>query len=265
MRVILLEDVKKQGKKGQTISVKDGYGNYLITNNLAVLETKGSKAVLDKQNKDAKEASEKLIQECQNIKEKLTKFKTIKKEEIPIPVVELKKEKQPASVTASTVTNNSTSLNVVATCYTPGDPGCTGITYTGTKASRGTIAVDTKVIPFGTKLYIPGYGYGVAADTGGAIKGNKIEGYLNGSLIAQAYDDSYLQGSFGFVTLSQSASYRNIQVEAERTLSLPEILSNVNYTNGKINILVNLLSPKKVFVFFAIPHSYISISTIYII
>jgi len=74
MRVILLEDVKKQGKKGQTISVKDGYGNYLITNNLAVLETKGSKAVLDKQNKDAKEASEKLIQECQNIKEKLAKI-----------------------------------------------------------------------------------------------------------------------------------------------------------------------------------------------
>ena len=98
-----------------------------------------------------------------------------KKKEIPIPVVELKKEKQPASVTASTVTNNSTSLNVVATGYTPGDPGCTGITYTGTKASRGTIAVDPKVIPFGTKLYIPGYGYGVAADTGGAIKGNKID------------------------------------------------------------------------------------------
>lgn len=64
---------------------------------------------------------------------------------------------------------------MVATGYTPGDPGCTGITYTGTKASRGTIAVDPKVIPFGTKLYIPGYGYGVAADTGGAIKGNKID------------------------------------------------------------------------------------------
>jgi len=92
-----------------------------------------------------------------------------KKEELPI--VELKKE--PANVTVSAAGNNS--LNVVATGYTPGDPGCTGITYTGTKASRGTIAVDPKVIPFGTKLYIPGYGYGVAADTGGAIKGNKID------------------------------------------------------------------------------------------
>lgn len=74
MRVILLEDVKKQGKKGQTINVKDGYGNYLITNNLAVLETKGSKAVLDKQNKDAKDAEDKLISECNNIKDKLSKM-----------------------------------------------------------------------------------------------------------------------------------------------------------------------------------------------
>jgi len=73
MRVILLEDVKKQGKKGQIINVKDGYGNYLITNNLAVLETKGSKAVLDKQNKLAKENEEKLINECNKIKDKLSK------------------------------------------------------------------------------------------------------------------------------------------------------------------------------------------------
>ena len=90
----------------------------------------------------------------------------------PEPVVSVKKE-QPASVPVSLQKNET--LHVVATGYTPGDPGCTGITYTGTKAARGTIAVDPSVIPFGTKLYIPGYGYGVAADTGGAIKGNKID------------------------------------------------------------------------------------------
>lgn len=74
MRVILLEDVKKQGKKGQIISVKDGYGNYLITNNLAVLETKGSKAVLDKQNKTALENEKKLIAECNKVKNQLEKM-----------------------------------------------------------------------------------------------------------------------------------------------------------------------------------------------
>ena len=66
-------------------------------------------------------------------------------------------------------------MNVKATGYTPWDPGCTGITATGTKAKRGVIAVDPAVIPYGTKMYIPGYGYGVAEDTGGAINGSRID------------------------------------------------------------------------------------------
>lgn len=74
MRVILLEDVKKQGKKGQIINVKDGYGNYLITNNLAVLETKGSKAVLDKQNKDALIKEKELLKECNELKKQIEKL-----------------------------------------------------------------------------------------------------------------------------------------------------------------------------------------------
>lgn len=74
MRVILLEDVKKQGKKGQIINVKDGYGNYLITNNLAVLETKGSKAVLDKQNSLAKAKEEEMIKNSKKLKDKLEKM-----------------------------------------------------------------------------------------------------------------------------------------------------------------------------------------------
>ena len=74
MKVILLEDVKKQGKKGQIINVKDGYGNYLIANKLAVLETKGSKKVLDMQNQKAKEEAEKHLKECQKLKTKIEKL-----------------------------------------------------------------------------------------------------------------------------------------------------------------------------------------------
>lgn len=48
-------------------------------------------------------------------------------------------------------------------------------TATGSFADTGTIAVDPKVIPLGSKIYVPGYGWGKALDTGGAIKGNKID------------------------------------------------------------------------------------------
>ncbi len=56
-----------------------------------------------------------------------------------------------------------------------------GITYSGVKVRRSqvsTIAADPKVLPLGSLLYIPGYGYGVVADTGSAIKGNKIDLYF---------------------------------------------------------------------------------------
>lgn len=81
------------------------------------------------------------------------------------------------------------SVVVMATGYTagvestgkrPGQRGY-GITYSGVKVRRGivsTIAADPKVFPIGTLLYIPGYGYGVVADTGKAIKGHRIDLYF---------------------------------------------------------------------------------------
>lgn len=67
------------------------------------------------------------------------------------------------------------SMTVKATAYTPYEGGGNGITYTGMKARYGVIAVDPKVIPLYSKLYIEGYGVAIAGDTGGAIKGNKID------------------------------------------------------------------------------------------
>jgi 3D (Asp-Asp-Asp) domain-containing protein len=52
-------------------------------------------------------------------------------------------------------------------------------TATGISPRVGIVAVDPRFIPLGTKLYIEGYGYAVAADTGGAIKGKRIDVFLN--------------------------------------------------------------------------------------
>lgn len=66
-------------------------------------------------------------------------------------------------------------MQMEATAYTPWDEGCIGITANGMKAGHGVVAVDPRTIPLGTRLYIQGYGYAIAADTGGAIKGDRID------------------------------------------------------------------------------------------
>ena len=66
-------------------------------------------------------------------------------------------------------------LVMEATAYTPFDDGQSGITASGIPARRGIIAVDPRVIPLGTRVFIPGYGLALAADTGGAIKGHKVD------------------------------------------------------------------------------------------
>ncbi len=64
---------------------------------------------------------------------------------------------------------------MMATGYSAAQPGLDPWTATGARATYGICAVDPSVIPLGTKLWIPGYGYALAADTGGDIDGNRID------------------------------------------------------------------------------------------
>lgn len=66
-------------------------------------------------------------------------------------------------------------LDMIATAYTAECAGCSGYTATGYRAGRGIVAVDPRIIPLGTHLFIPGYGFAIAGDTGGAIVGNRID------------------------------------------------------------------------------------------
>ena len=71
---------------------------------------------------------------------------------------------------------------VSATAYTASCTGCSGITATGINLNANpglkVIAVDPNVIPLGSKVWVEGYGNAIAGDTGGAIKGNKIDLFM---------------------------------------------------------------------------------------
>lgn len=75
-------------------------------------------------------------------------------------------------------------LMMEASAYSAYDPGNTHYTANGNLLKKGYVSVDPRVIPLGTKLYVEGYGYAVADDTGGAIVGHRID------LAMDSYDDA---------------------------------------------------------------------------
>ena len=75
MKIILIRDVKKQGKSGDILEVKDGYGTFLINKGDAVLATSNSRDRLDRENKEKELKENNLIKECEELKKKLENLK----------------------------------------------------------------------------------------------------------------------------------------------------------------------------------------------
>jgi 3D (Asp-Asp-Asp) domain-containing protein len=70
-------------------------------------------------------------------------------------------------------------VQVLSTAYCPCTkccgPNAKGVTRLGLPAKEGIIAVDPRIIPLGSRVYVDGYGYALAADTGSAIRGDRID------------------------------------------------------------------------------------------
>jgi len=97
------------------------------------------------------------------------------------PVIAQAKKKS-APVMKLTSSTSVKEITVKATAYTASCEGCSGITKTGVNIkdnpNKKVIAVDPSVIPLGSKVYVEGFGEAIAADTGGAIKGNRIDVFI---------------------------------------------------------------------------------------
>lgn len=106
----------------------------------------------------------------------------------PVPAIFHMGKPSSRAVSRGTYTRSKI-VEMDSTAYTPsaGRKNPTYRTRTGTKAEYGVVAVDPRVIPLGTLMYIEGYGFGIAEDTGGAIKGNKIDVCIESQRKAMAW------------------------------------------------------------------------------
>ncbi|WP_090749981.1 G5 and 3D domain-containing protein [Mesobacillus persicus] len=125
---------------------------------------------------DGKEISRELISETK-VKDKEDKVVAMGTKEIAV------------QVSRKAAPTGGKEFYVRSTAYTANCNGCSGITATGVNLKANpnakVIAVDPSVIPLGTKVYVEGYGYATASDTGSAIKGNKIDVFFPSK--SQAY------------------------------------------------------------------------------
>ncbi|EIA17379.1 hypothetical protein JJB52_07330 [Clostridium perfringens] len=129
-----------------------------------------------------KEAANNSVQAAKNKIESLKAEEAKKAEEVA--------KNNAANSSNTTSSNNSSSqpssdgkykktLSMEATAYSGGTLTAMGLKPVRDPGGISTIAVDPSVIPLGSKVYIPGYGYAIASDTGGVIKGNIIDLYMN--------------------------------------------------------------------------------------
>ncbi|MCA1057249.1 ubiquitin-like domain-containing protein [Rossellomorea aquimaris] len=177
VRVEKVTDVVEEPTDFTVVSRKDSN----LSKGKEEVVQEGKKGLIEKKyeivKENGKEISRKLISE-KTVKESQDKIVNVGTKVLVAQV----SRGSSASASAS-AESGGREFYVSSTAYTASCNGCSGYTATGInlKSNPGikVIAVDPSVIPLGTKVYVEGYGYAVAADTGSAIKGNKIDVFFS--------------------------------------------------------------------------------------
>lgn len=184
----------KTENKETTHKVKLGDTLYKISsqynvtvNNLKEWNNLNSDLIIVNQELSVKEGQKKVSTEKAETTKPVEKKSTKAVEEKP----KEKEAAKPAEKAAPEKKSQSgQSMTMEATAYTAECYGCSGVTATGidlnADRNKKVIAVDPSVIPLGSRVHVEGYGEAIAGDTGGAIKGNRID--LHVPTKGEAYD-----------------------------------------------------------------------------
>ncbi|OSX54187.1 G5 and 3D domain-containing protein [Anoxybacillus ayderensis] len=152
--------------------------NYTVVEKKDARLEKGKQKVISEGEKGlVAKQYEVILENGKEVSRKLIKTETIKQSKNRIVAIGTK---QAPRILASRGSGEvAEELYVIATAYTAYCGGCSGTTATGvnlrSNPNAKVIAVDPRVIPLGTKVYVEGYGYAVAADTGANVRGYKID------------------------------------------------------------------------------------------
>ena len=174
MKRNIIKSLGKKERKYALCMMLAGFAalNTGFTSQVQEINTVGSAYAVDVNTVDEVEATE-AVEVAENITE--LKVQAAEADLNNVEMIEEEPVRENVVETSYGAINYTNVMSMEATAYLPTDGNGAGVTATGVRATYGVVAVDPRIIPLGSKVYIPGYGVALAADTGGAIKGYKID------------------------------------------------------------------------------------------
>ncbi|WP_078429497.1 ubiquitin-like domain-containing protein [Alkalihalobacterium alkalinitrilicum] len=180
------EDIKVVRVEKVTDVVEEAVAFATVTRNDSSLQKGNEKVVETGQNGLVEKHYEVILEDGKEVSRELVKTETTRDSKDRVvavgtrqPTPTVSRGSSPSTSQTSTSSGSGRTMTVTATAYTANCSGCSGITATGINLNNNrnmkVIAVDPNVIPLGSRVHVEGYGEAIAGDTGGAIRGNKID------------------------------------------------------------------------------------------